>query len=132
MATKVTCLSRDLSPLLESRSFQQFNSHCFAAIIFFYFATRCSCCFALMKNNLLCHQVLVLPEDETSPRPSIWTPEVTLVPRGEVLYLKVVMMIMMMAMMLMVMMVCGGFTYRYILRIFVIIIIIMLGLMPSW
>jgi len=34
-------------------------------------------------------QVLVLPEDETSPRPAIWTPEVTLIPRGEVLYLKV-------------------------------------------
>ena len=35
------------------------------------------------------HQVLILPEDETSPRPAIWTPEVTLIPRGEVLYLKV-------------------------------------------
>jgi len=34
-------------------------------------------------------QVLILPEDETSPRPAIWTPEVTLIPRGEVLYLKV-------------------------------------------
>ena len=30
-----------------------------------------------------------MPEDETSPRPAIWTPEVTLIPRGEVLYLKV-------------------------------------------
>ena len=49
-----------------------------------------------------------MPEDETSPRPSIWTPEVTLVPRGEVLYLKVVMMMMtmmMMTMMIVVMMV---------------------------
>ena len=57
-----------------------------------------------MKNNLFCHQVLVLPEDETSPRPSIWTPEVTLVPRGEVLYLKVMMMMVMTMMMVMVMM----------------------------
>ena len=49
----------------------------------------------LLKDELfrrhpeLCNQVLVLPEDETSPRPAIWTPEVTLIPRGEVLYLKV-------------------------------------------
>ncbi len=44
-----------------------------------------------------------MPEDETSPRPSIWTPEVTLVPRGEVLYLKVVM-VMVMKMIIMTMM----------------------------
>jgi len=33
-------------------------------------------------------QVLVLPEEETSPRSLQWIPEVTLLPRGEVLYLK--------------------------------------------
>ena len=44
-----------------------------------------------------------MPEDETSPRPSIWTPEVTLVPRGEVLYLKVMMMMVMMMVMTMMM-----------------------------
>ena len=48
--------------------------------------------------------MLVLPEDETSPRPSIWTPEVTLVPRGEVLYLKVMMVIMVMTMMMVMVM----------------------------
>ena len=102
LATKVTCLSRDLSPLLESRSIIQITLfRCDKKII--YFATRCSCCSALMKNDLFCRQVLVLPEVETSPRPSIWTPEVTLVPRGEVLYLKVMMMMMMMMMTMMVM-----------------------------
>ena len=34
-------------------------------------------------------QVLVGPEENTSPRPVVWTPDVTLVPKGEVLYLKV-------------------------------------------